>query len=146
MRVSRRTHGIWLLMTVLGLPSQSQAIVITWNISTGGSWTTGTNWNPQQVPGASDVAIIGSAIATANIVNLDGDQTVYGYQAGAGSGKSTTLASGTPGTSKLIVLSTDTTSDGSTTFFALSGVNGGVNAINFDTLGRTFRMGVRLKF
>jgi len=130
MRVLRRSHCLWLLVAVLGLPAQSRAIVVTWNISTGGSWTTSANWSPQQVPGASDQAVIGPATATSSTVNLDGDQTVYGYQASPGSGKTAILASGTPATSKLIVLSTDTTSDGSTTFFALSGTNGSNNAIN----------------
>ena len=130
MRVFNCTYGVWLLVAALGLPGQSLAIVITWDVSTGGSWTNNTNWNPQQVPGASDQAVIGPAIATANTVTLDGDQTVYGFQVLPGSGKTVTLASGTPSTSKLIVLSTDTTSDGSTTFFALSGNNGTNNPIN----------------
>ncbi|MGC9944269.1 MAG: hypothetical protein ABSE48_20775, partial [Verrucomicrobiota bacterium] len=38
--------------------STTQATTITWTNTAGGNWNASANWNPNQVPGASDTAII----------------------------------------------------------------------------------------
>ena len=57
----------------------AHASVITWTNPASGGWNTAANWNPNQVPGASD-----SAVITSNgvVVTLNGATTVAGITLG----------------------------------------------------------------
>jgi predicted ATPase len=48
-------------LTVLLIPNQTDAADITWTNTAGGDWSDAANWDPNQVPGASDDVIITSA-------------------------------------------------------------------------------------
>ncbi|HEX3151269.1 MAG TPA: Ig-like domain-containing protein [Gemmataceae bacterium] len=51
---------------------------ITWTNLNGGSWSTASNWNPAQVPGASDDAVIPALNAGATVAHSSGADTVHG--------------------------------------------------------------------
>ena len=72
---------------VFGVAGFGQAATITWDGGTSGSgsaWLTGTNWNTDTVPGATDIAAFGLAGTSGSIgINLNtagGDQQVGAIQ------------------------------------------------------------------
>ena len=76
---------------VLTLAS-SRAATITWTNTAGGNWNDAANWNPNQVPGASDDALITSdGIYT---VTLDVSASIASLTLGGASGKQTLNNSG----------------------------------------------------
>jgi len=80
--VATAAFGIF-LMAGLG----TEAATITWVNTSGGSWTNTLNWNPQQVPGSGDTAVI--TVAGNYSVLLDLPTTVAGLVLGANSGVTT---------------------------------------------------------
>ena len=81
----------------------------TWNMATGGTWGTGTNWNWNRSPKASgDTAVLGNSIgsATANIT-LDGDRSFGSLTFSNTSGGTFIISTGTSNpTSKLVLTNT----------------------------------------
>ena len=75
------------LFVFFTMVSASQAAVITWTNTAGGSWQTAANWSPNQVPGAADTAEI-TTPGTYNIT-LAANVTVTAFNLGAASGKQT---------------------------------------------------------
>src|SRR2546429_7714914 len=77
------------LATTLSL----RATDITWINGAGGDWNTAANWNPSQVPGPADKAILALAVT----VTLDSSATVSNLDLsnGALSGNGTVTVSGT---------------------------------------------------
>src|SRR5687767_2326487 len=73
--------------TALGSPLSAPAVDIAWDDGTG-DWSTATNWNPDQVPGPADLAIINNG-GTAQI-GADIPQ-VNGIRAGEGGGNTGTI-------------------------------------------------------
>src|SRR6266568_3052059 len=71
---------------VLSLAS-ARAAQITWTNTAGGNWNSALNWSPNQVPGASDTAVITNAAAYT--VTLDVSPTVGGLTLGATGGSTT---------------------------------------------------------
>ena len=49
------------ILLLLGLVGRSTAASISWTNIAGGAWTNAVNWNPNQVPGAADIAWITNA-------------------------------------------------------------------------------------
>jgi hypothetical protein len=87
------------------------------------SWNDPTNWssNPS-LPGPTDVAVFTGAAGNTLTVTLDGNQTVYAVS-GLASGAAMNIGAGTPTTSTLTLLSTDTTNTAST-FTAINAPTG----------------------
>ncbi len=77
-----------LLLAVLASP----AATITWNNPSGGSWQTAANWQPAQVPGAADTALI--TLAGTYTVTLANNVTVSQLTLGAASGTQTLTLAG----------------------------------------------------
>lgn len=111
------------------LQASRAATVNSWAIPGTGSWNTGTNWSTTAVPNTTEAATFTSAINTAtNVITLDGNQAVYGVNlVTTTGGKAVQIDPGTGGT--LTVVSTDQTTDGNSTFQALS-VNSGLLIVN----------------
>ena len=65
----------------------SQASSVTWTNTSGGNWSTATNWSPNEVPGPADTAVITTAGTYS--VTLDVNPTVAGLDLGASSAGST---------------------------------------------------------
>ena len=57
-RSRRAIGGLVVLLAGMHLSGSVQAADIVWTNTAGGSWNAATNWNPNQVPGASDTAWI----------------------------------------------------------------------------------------
>ena len=99
-----------MLFTVRGIVAPT-ALSSMWTPSTGGSWTTGTNWSAGVPNSSASVATIGSALATPATITLDAPITlnILSYAAtgtiAAGSGGS--LAFG--GTSPTVMVSNSLT-------------------------------------
>jgi hypothetical protein len=68
----------------LGALLSARAATITWTNAAGGNWGTAANWNPNQVPGASDTALITSS--GTYTVTLDSDVTLASLTLGGTSG------------------------------------------------------------
>ncbi len=64
-----------------------QAATITWTNTSGGNWSLAANWNPNQVPGSSDDAVI--AADGTYLVTLDTSPTINSLTLGAASGEQT---------------------------------------------------------
>lgn len=115
----------------LGISLRTEAAVVTWTTAGGGSWNSGANWstNPN-LPTAADAATFDATIPNAtNVITLDGNQTVYALNMVATTGaKIVQIDAGVAG-SVLTLLSTDTSTDGATTFEAISG-NSGILTMN----------------
>jgi len=79
-----------ILSLVLLLSLSARAATITWTNAASGNWNIPANWNPNQVPGASDTAVITNVSVT---VTLNISPTVGGIILGAdaGCGGGTTL-------------------------------------------------------
>jgi hypothetical protein len=77
-------------MFFFGACALASAATITWTNTASGNWNVAANWNPNQVPGASDTAVITNNSVT---VTLDISPTVGGIILGAdaGCGGGTTL-------------------------------------------------------
>ena len=77
------------LATTLSL----RATDITWINPAGGDWNTATNWNPSQVPGPADKAILALSVT----VTVDADTTVgsVDFSNGTLSGSGVMTANGT---------------------------------------------------
>ncbi len=58
-----------------------------WTNTTGGKWSTGSNWTPNQVPGANDVAVVTNAGTYA--VVIDTSPSIAGLVVGGESGQQT---------------------------------------------------------
>ena len=71
----------------LGALLSARAATITWTNAAGGNWGTAANWNPNQVPGASDTALITSS--GTYTVTLDSDVTLASLTLGGTSGTQT---------------------------------------------------------
>ncbi|MDX1950684.1 MAG: hypothetical protein SFY81_00790 [Verrucomicrobiota bacterium] len=69
------------------------AAVVTWTNTAGGDWSSAANWQPNQVPGASDTAIITSG--TDFTVQLNSNVTIYSLTLGGGAGSQTLQLAGT---------------------------------------------------
>ncbi len=67
--------------------ASARAAQITWTNTAGGNWNSALNWSPNQVPGASDTAVITNAAAYT--VTLDVSPTVGGLTLGATGGSTT---------------------------------------------------------
>jgi hypothetical protein len=67
----------------------AHAATITWTNTVSGGWNTAANWNPNQVPGATDTAIITNAGVT---VTLDISPTVGGIILGTNGAGTVTLS------------------------------------------------------
>jgi hypothetical protein len=69
-------HPLWpfQLLAIAVLSLTADAATITWNGGSGGQWDDPMNWQPQQVPGAGDTAIIEGTSAL--VVRIDGYRSV----------------------------------------------------------------------
>jgi autotransporter-associated beta strand protein len=118
--------AVFLLGSVAGA-----ATINSWNIAGGGSWNVPGNWNPANVPTATEAATFPAALpAATNVITLDANQTAYAVNfAAVGGTKIVNINAGTPA-GILTLLSTDATSDGSSTFQAISSTSsiGTINA------------------
>ena len=65
---------------LLSFCNLARAAQIVWTNSSGGLWNTPANWNPNQVPGPSDTAVVTNGSIT---VTLNGGITVGGLTLGA---------------------------------------------------------------
>lgn len=101
------------------------AAVVTWVPTGAGSWNVPANWSTSSLPGPSDTATFpNTLVGTGNAVTLDANQTVYAVNVAAGTGgKGIDIQAGSPA-STLTVLSTDSSTDGSTTFYAIAATSG----------------------
>jgi hypothetical protein len=79
------------LLLVAFRAQPAQAIPISWNNAAGGNWNTDSNWNPAQVPGASDDVLI--TLAGTYTVTLDVSPTVASLSLGGSTGVQTLSAS-----------------------------------------------------
>ncbi len=123
MQLIRRYFLALVPIFILVAAGFAEAALVSWNVAAGGSWNNGANWDTTTIPTSSDIASFGAILpAGASAITLDGDQTVQGVIIGPGSGKQVTISSGTPTTSKIILLSTNDVTD-----FALSATNGGAH-------------------
>lgn len=66
--------GLFPILALVLLSLSAHAATLTWNGGTGGQWDDPTKWQPQQVPGAGDTAVIGGTSALA--VRVDGSQSI----------------------------------------------------------------------
>ncbi len=80
-------------LAVLAIGNAAYSATITWTNNAGGNWSGGLNWNPNQVPGAGDTAVITSA--GNYTVTVDTSPTVGGLVLGGTSGTQTFLINGT---------------------------------------------------
>ena len=67
----------------------TRAATLTWTNAASGSWNTAANWNPNQVPGAGDTAVITNAGVT---VSLNSSTTVGGVILGTNGPGTVTLS------------------------------------------------------
>ena len=90
MKVITSLRFLFATMFLFGACALASAATIAWTNTTGGDWSVAGNWNPNQVPGASDTAVITNNSVT---VTLDIGPTVGGIILGAdaGCGGGTTL-------------------------------------------------------
>jgi hypothetical protein len=115
-----------LILASSSATSARAATINNWNVAGGGSWNVAANWNPANIPLPTEDATFGVATtlpASTTAITLDANQTVYGVTSSPGSSKTLTIGSGTPTTSILTLLSSDSTNSGGT-FYALSATNG----------------------
>lgn len=80
---SRRLAALC-LMLLCATAIRGRATDITWTNASGGNWNTAANWDPNQVPGASDAAIITND--GSYTVTLDVNATVVTLILGGASG------------------------------------------------------------
>jgi len=71
-------------LAVMFAAVRASAMMISWNNASGGNWGTPGNWNPAQVPGASDDAVI--TLAGTYTVTLDVAGTLNSLTLGGASG------------------------------------------------------------
>src|SRR6185436_11773745 len=74
------------------LQSSATAADIIWTNSAGGSWSTASNWSPNQVPGSADVAVI-TNVGTYTVL-LDIGTTIGGFRLGGATGNQTLTING----------------------------------------------------
>src|SRR5262245_12125322 len=68
------------------------AVYTVWSNGAGGYWSTAPNWSPNQVPAASDTAVISnSGVYT---VTVDANMTVSGLRVGGAEGGQTLIING----------------------------------------------------
>lgn len=65
-----RRLGSFRLLAVAMLSLSAHAATLTWNGGSGAQWDDPMSWQPQQVPGADDTAVIGGTSAL--VVRVDG--------------------------------------------------------------------------
>src|SRR5437773_5261472 len=96
-RTMKSTHRLicWpvALCIFLATTLSLRATDITWINGAGGDWNTAANWNPSQVPGPADKAILALGVT----VTVDADTTVgsVDFSNGALSGSGALTVSGT---------------------------------------------------
>src|SRR5436309_1339948 len=96
-RPMKSTHRLicWrvALCIFLAATPSLRATDITWINGAGGDWNTAANWNPSQVPGPADKAILALGVT----VTVDGDTTVgsVDFSNGTLSGSGVLTVSGT---------------------------------------------------
>src|ERR1051325_5197974 len=73
------------LFTALSVSARAATIV--WTNTSGGSWSSAVNWEPNQVPGMGDTALITNSGTYS--VTLDGDVTLGSLTVGGASGTQT---------------------------------------------------------
>lgn len=81
-----KTH-IFTLSLALAIGSVAHAATLTWTNLVGGNWSVAANWNPNQVPGSADNAVITNSGTYA--VTLDEDATLNSLTFGGASGQQT---------------------------------------------------------
>ena len=75
---SSHAVSIGLVAIVYFVRESPAATINNWNIAGGGSWNTSTNWNPANVPTATEAATFTAGLpAATNVITLDGNQTAY---------------------------------------------------------------------
>src|SRR5437870_7448421 len=72
--------------------SPGRAATISWTNIAGGNWSVADNWDPNQVPGDSDTALITSD--GTYTVTLDASATIASLTLGGASGEQTLTSSG----------------------------------------------------
>ena len=102
---------ISILFTLLVTSLAASAATVVWTNTSGGNWTVATNWSPNQVPGASDTAIITndgtytlSLSANASVLGLVLDGTSGTQTLAAASGTLTFYGPGYVGTNGVLAL------------------------------------------
>ena len=70
----------------------ARATVYNWTNTGGGNWSITNNWSPNQVPGATDTAVI--TTVGIYVVTLDVSPTVAGLDLGASSGSQSFVFAG----------------------------------------------------
>lgn len=73
------------VLTFANLPGWAATII--WTNTSGGNWSVAANWNPNQVPGSSDMALI--TVSGAYTVTLDVNATIAGMTLGGTGGTQT---------------------------------------------------------
>jgi YDG domain len=93
--VERALLGCLLTAAVAFVARPTFATTIGWNNTSGGNWSDATNWNPNQVPGAVDTALITNTTGTFT-VTVDTNAAVSGLTVGGGASgvQSLKIASG----------------------------------------------------
>src|SRR5262245_6418288 len=76
----------WLFIMLLSavLSDTASANNITWKAAVNGSWHTSSNWNPAQVPGPGDVALITLSGTYTVSVNANASVGAIGMTGGTG--------------------------------------------------------------
>lgn len=97
---------------------------INWTNTAGGNWSTAANWNPNQLPGVTDVAVIAAA-GTYTVTNTVA-RTVAGLTVGGG-GSAPTLTS-----SASLTVTNGTLIAGGAAFTFSAGTLGGSNTITVE--------------
>ena len=93
---------------VLGLSAAADGVDIEWNVDSGGSWATTSNWDLSRVPGAGDNVVLGDVPTGSVTLTLDGNYTVDALAVMPGaSGIIYTVNSGTPDPSRLTLSTGD---------------------------------------
>ena len=81
--VQRALLGCLLTAAVAFVARPTFAATIGWNNTSGGNWSNATNWNPNQVPGAADTALITNTTGTFT-VTVDTNVAVSSLTVGGG--------------------------------------------------------------
>jgi hypothetical protein len=87
-----KLHWVFTMLALLVIGGGAHAANIIWTNTAGGNWSDATSWNPNQVPGSGDAAIITNAGNYS--VTLDISPTVGGLVLGRSSGLQTFLMNG----------------------------------------------------
>src|SRR5271170_3702935 len=75
-----RIQILLVFLAFIAIVNSTRAANIIWTNTAGGNWSATTNWNPNQLPGASDIAVITND--GSYTVTLDVDTTINGLVLG----------------------------------------------------------------